>query len=294
MLGAGPAGFGYPRCVPGGHILVVDDDNVLRASIARILEEEGYTVDDAADGASALDKLGSGTQPDAILLDVMMPGMNGRQFLDELRSRVSRPVPVVVMTALQGMGVDRMISLGANDLVEKPFDVEELLNKVALALFRAGEYDTVADRPSIQQPARSPVQPEKGGNRSVLVVFPDREALGSIDAALSSAEYTVVSMTRPTDELARLARALDPAAVVLYLADADELLTLRRLRTQTELDGVPILACASPRFLERHRETVESMFAAAVDVAGEATEVAETVVELVRAPPARSRVSQRD
>ncbi len=47
--------FRYSPGVPGGHILVVDDDNVLRASIARILEEEGYTVDDAADGATALD-----------------------------------------------------------------------------------------------------------------------------------------------------------------------------------------------------------------------------------------------
>jgi two-component system response regulator MprA len=124
--------------VVGGRILVVDDDMMLRRSVARILEEEGYEVAHATDGADALAQIRN-RRPDAILLDVMMPRMNGREVLEQLRSNAqSAGIPVVIMTALQTIDPDRAEALGADDLVEKPFDVDVLLNKVALALFRAG------------------------------------------------------------------------------------------------------------------------------------------------------------
>jgi CheY-like chemotaxis protein len=87
-------------CSPEGRrVLVVDDDEVLRASVARALENDGWSVTEAADGVIALDVLDT-AQPDAILLDLMMPEMGGFEFIAELRGRVEwRDTPVVVITA---------------------------------------------------------------------------------------------------------------------------------------------------------------------------------------------------
>ncbi len=247
----------------GGRILVVDDDNVLRASISRILEDEGYTVDNAADGASALDIV-QANPPDAILLDVMMPGMNGRQFLTELRGTAAKhDIPVVVMTALQGLG-DRALEYGANDIVEKPFDVDELLNKVALALFRSGEYDTLTDRPPAGKPAEDDeplVRTTRGG--VVLVVDEDDKTLSKIDAQLAAQGYTVVGMSRATDELPRLARVLEPTAVVLGLRGKMPmaLAALRMIRAHETLKHIPVLVFRGTENddIEAYREQIEDL-----------------------------------
>jgi DNA-binding response OmpR family regulator len=249
----------------GGKILVVDDDGVLRASISRILEEEGYTVDSASDGQAALELVDS-DPPDAILLDVMMPGMNGRQFLRELRSRSSLDIPVVVMTALHGLQ-DRAIEYGANDLVQKPFDVDELLNKVALALFRSGEYETITDRPAIPRPAAArasaPVAAAAQRRGVVLVVDEDRRTLEHIDQQLTSIGYTVVSLSRATDELPRLTRVLEARAVVLGLRGAADMAmeSLRLVRADAALREVPVLVFAgrADDDVEPHRAEIEGL-----------------------------------
>lgn len=123
----------------GGRVLVVDDDASLRQSVAQVLEEEGYTVDHATDGLAALSQVEQ-HRPDLILLDVLMPNMNGRQVLEELRRRSeTRSIPILVMSAVSGIETNRSMALGASDIVEKPFDLDELLNKVALALYRSQE-----------------------------------------------------------------------------------------------------------------------------------------------------------
>ena len=120
-----------------GHVLIVDDDAALRESIANLLTDEGYSIEHAGDGVSALAAV-EGRQPDAILLDFLMPNMNGREFLATLRRHPrAANVPVLVMTAVSGIESRNRPPFGANDIVEKPFDVEELLNKVALAIYRS-------------------------------------------------------------------------------------------------------------------------------------------------------------
>lgn len=122
-----------------GRVLVVDDDSALRESVAQVLEDEGYTVDRATDGVAAMAYVAK-NRPDLILLDVLMPNMNGRQVLEKLRgNQDTANIPILVMSAVSGIEANRSVAQDAADVVEKPFDLEELLNKVELALYRAQE-----------------------------------------------------------------------------------------------------------------------------------------------------------
>lgn len=109
-----------------GYILVVDDEPNARAALAEILRDEGYRVETAADGSEALGKLEHG-QPDIVLTDLQMPGMNGLALLHNLRAQQNDAV-VVVMT---GFGaVDTAVSAmkeGATDYLTKPINITELV-----------------------------------------------------------------------------------------------------------------------------------------------------------------------
>jgi two-component system response regulator MprA len=176
----------------GGRILIVDDEPMVRETIAQVLRDEGYTVEVADDGRDALIKLDA-HRPDAVLLDLMMPGMNGRQFLTALREeRGDAALPVVVMTAVHGVG-ERALSLGATDIVEKPFDVDDLLGKIALAVYRSREHERSADYAAATTVASDLLADapaavlEGAGDRGVVfLIHHDREALQRLDAMLSS------------------------------------------------------------------------------------------------------------
>ncbi|MDI1479138.1 response regulator [Polyangium sp. y55x31] len=112
-------------------MLVVDDDEDLRRTVTMVLAEEGYRVLEAANGAEALSRLHDGPLPDVILLDLMMPVMNGEQFrraqqADPLLARV----PVVVMTAAGSRAVEQMGALGPMRVLHKPVGLEPLLETV--------------------------------------------------------------------------------------------------------------------------------------------------------------------
>ena len=86
-----------------GRVLVVDDEPMVRETLGQVLTDEGYVVDLAVDGKTALECV-QAARPDVILLDLMMPGMNGRQFLQALREEpVYSSVPVMIMTAVHGL-----------------------------------------------------------------------------------------------------------------------------------------------------------------------------------------------
>jgi two-component system chemotaxis response regulator CheY len=81
-------------------VLVVEDDADIRSAVALVLEEEGYAIDEASDGMGALDRLNRDPLPNVILLDLMMPGMDGASFLKVKKfDRRIAAIPVVVMTA---------------------------------------------------------------------------------------------------------------------------------------------------------------------------------------------------
>lgn len=121
-------------------ILVVDDEPSLRESVARSLRFEGYSVTTAADGLEALDRLGD-VRPDAVVLDVMMPRLDGIETCRRMRERGDQ-TPVLVLTARDAVR-DRVLGLdaGADDYLVKPFAYEELLARLRALLRRTGGSD---------------------------------------------------------------------------------------------------------------------------------------------------------
>jgi two-component system response regulator MprA len=118
-------------------ILVVDDDRAVRESLRRALELQGYEVELASDGAEALERLAADGQPDAVVLDILMPGIDGLEVCRQIRVR-GNSVPVLMLTARDAVG-DRVEGLdaGADDYLVKPFALEELLARIRALLRRA-------------------------------------------------------------------------------------------------------------------------------------------------------------
>jgi two-component system, OmpR family, alkaline phosphatase synthesis response regulator PhoP len=116
-------------------VLVVDDEPTVRDVVRRYLEREGYQVALAADGPEALASVAA-RPPDLVVLDIMLPELNGYELLKELRRR-GRDTPVVMLSA-KGMEVDKILglNLGADDYVAKPFGLQELLARIKAVLRR--------------------------------------------------------------------------------------------------------------------------------------------------------------
>ncbi|MVA74758.1 response regulator [Auraticoccus sp. F435] len=126
------------------HILVVDDDQGVRDSLARSLQYSGYEVSTASDGVEALARL-SAVRPDAVVMDVMMPRLDGLETTRMLRS-TGNDVPILVLTARDAVG-DRVDGLdaGGDDYMAKPFSLEELLARLRALVRRAGTVNESLD-----------------------------------------------------------------------------------------------------------------------------------------------------
>jgi two-component system response regulator MprA len=118
-------------------VLVVDDERAVRESLQRALELEGYTVELAADGEQALAQLHSGAGADAVILDVLMPGIDGLEVCRRLRAK-GNAVPVLMLTARAEVD-SRVAGLdaGADDYLPKPFALAELLARLRALIRRS-------------------------------------------------------------------------------------------------------------------------------------------------------------
>jgi two-component system, OmpR family, response regulator ResD len=127
-------------------VLVVDDEATIRDVIRRYLERDGFVVREAGDGFAALDSL-TESLPDLIVLDLMLPGIDGLALTRQLRTpkpggehEAWQRIPIVMLTA-RGETSDRIrgLDLGADDYLAKPFSPQELVSRIRAVLRRAGE-----------------------------------------------------------------------------------------------------------------------------------------------------------
>jgi two-component system response regulator MprA len=126
-------------------ILVVDDEPAVRESLRRALELEGYDVELADDGEAALERLEGSALADAVILDVLMPGIDGLEVCRRLRAR-DNGVPVLMLTARAEID-SRVAGLdaGADDYLPKPFALAELLARLRALLRRTSNGDESSD-----------------------------------------------------------------------------------------------------------------------------------------------------
>jgi two-component system response regulator ResD len=131
---------------PARTVLVVDDEATIRDVIRRYLERDGFVVREAGDGFAALDSL-SEARPDVIVLDLMLPGIDGLTLTRQLRTPKAggeheswQRIPIVMLTA-RGETSDRIrgLDLGADDYLAKPFSPQELVSRIRAVLRRTGE-----------------------------------------------------------------------------------------------------------------------------------------------------------
>ncbi|MEO0406547.1 MAG: response regulator transcription factor [Cyanobacteria bacterium P01_A01_bin.135] len=142
-----------------GHVLVVEDEEVIRETIALALSEEGYEVQAVADGSTALEiishlvkeggRSGEESGPDLIILDLMLPNINGLDICRLLRHEGNQ-VPILILSA-KGSETDRVVGLevGADDYLAKPFGMRELIARCRALLRRSSHLQTTAKQDSL-------------------------------------------------------------------------------------------------------------------------------------------------
>lgn len=130
------------------HVLIVDDEAIVRDVLTRYLEKEGFRVETAADGEAAIEAA-TRSGPDIVLLDLMLPKVDGLEVFRRIRALGDTPV---VMLTAKGEEVDRVVGLelGADDYVAKPFSPREVVSRIRAVLRRG-------DRAAAQDGARPPL-----------------------------------------------------------------------------------------------------------------------------------------
>lgn len=166
------------------HILVVDDNNINRDLLSRQLEREGYKTSSASDGKAALDYMRD-LPIDIVLLDIMMPVMDGYQVLEAVHADANlRHIPIIVISAVDDMeSIVRCIQLGADDYLLKPFNTTLMLARINASLEKKDLYDQLREEREKSEALLLNILPEpiaerlKAGESVIADDFPDVSVL---------------------------------------------------------------------------------------------------------------------
>lgn len=124
----------------GRKILVIDDDLAIRVLLQAVLRRMKFDVELAEDGAAGLDRLNRDGKFDLILLDLMMPRLNGYEFIEQISKRETKPRPhIVVFTAAGKRGVDKIPDDTVCNAILKPFDLDKFIDVIAECINRDHE-----------------------------------------------------------------------------------------------------------------------------------------------------------
>jgi DNA-binding response OmpR family regulator len=212
----------------GQHVLVVDDDPTVSDVVRRYLERAGLSVALAVDGPQALAAFDA-ERPDLVVLDLMLPGIDGLEVCRRLRSR-DGAVPVVMLTAL-GEEADRVVGLqiGADDYVTKPFSPRELVLRVQSVLRR-----TARPAPAAEAEAEAEILVDG----ALVVDVPRRIArLDGVELALTVREFDLLGfLLRHPGRAFRRAELLDAVWGWTFGDQSTVTVHVRRLREKVEAD----------------------------------------------------------
>jgi two-component system response regulator (stage 0 sporulation protein F) len=207
-----------------GRLLIVDDEAAVLEVLSDYFTEQGYTVHTASSGSEALDAIGR-VEPDLILLDVRMPGMDGVEVLKRVRETDPAP-PVIMVTANEDVDLARqMLKLGALEYVSKPFDFRHLDRVVAAGLVQAAPVRLGVETPrsgAADDPAR----------RLVFAVF---RAVRAMPAPARGS--TGVRLEAAAMEAWRTLQGVDGVAARRHLAEIELLVTIA-----SDLGDLPLAA----------------------------------------------------
>jgi DNA-binding response OmpR family regulator len=206
-------------------ILVVDDEPIVREVLERYLSQAGYEVETAGDGEAAI-ALSASSRPDLVILDLMLPRIDG---LGVFRAIHTRGGPAVIMLTARGEETDRVVGLelGADDYVSKPFSPREVVARVGAVLRRTANGGVASDGAGTLRFDGLEIDPRTrevtAAGRSVQLTPKEFELL----FFLASNPRTVFSRYELLDELWDVAFAGDPATVTVHV---------RRIRERIEPD----------------------------------------------------------
>ena len=218
---------------PRGSVLVVDDEPTITEVVSRYLERAGYTTHVAADGPGAL-QVAADARPDLVVLDLMMPGMDGLEVMRRLREFGEGPRVLVILLTAKGEHSDRIVGLrlGADDYVVKPFSPAELVARVDAVLRRVDHSPQPAEPISFDGLTVDPAA-HRVRVRGEEVQLTVRE----FELLLHFVRYPgqVFSRSQLMDTVWRYSFYTDTSTVTVHI---------RRLRAKIELDP------ARPRWLQ--------------------------------------------
>lgn len=237
------------RLMPNRKILIVDDDRDLRMGLMILLRANGYDVAVAPDGITAIIEA-QRSKPDAVILDIGLPGGDGFMVLERFRSIVPlSAIPIVILSAMDpAKNKLRALSAGAVDYLQKPADNRQLLAALQRAL---------GGSPDSATPAQSPAERDKEtARKTILIVDDDPDVLRSLSVRLKASGYNTVAAGDAVSAITKV-RKESPDLILLDIAmpGGDGYVVIDRLKTLWPDKRIPIIAISAKDPAE-HREKI--------------------------------------